>query len=106
MPSCTDGNIKFFVNLKNQAQDDKEDDWVINGEEVKNIFDVVDDFWKTIFKCFIVSLLFINGKIVSFMFEKKISKKYQKIFYISYPQKLILQNLLWTSNLQKLIPQN
>ena len=44
MPSRTDGNIKFFVNPKNQAEDDIEDDWVINGEEVKNIFDVVDDF--------------------------------------------------------------
>ena len=33
MPSRTDGNI-FFVNPKNQAEDDKEDDWVINGEEV------------------------------------------------------------------------
>ena len=26
MPSSTDGNIKFFVNPKNQAEDDKEDD--------------------------------------------------------------------------------
>ena len=33
MPSRTDGNI-FFVNPKNQAEDDKEDDWVINREEV------------------------------------------------------------------------
>ena len=44
MPSRTDRNIKFFMKPKNQAEDDKEDDRVINGEEVKNIFDVVDDF--------------------------------------------------------------
>ena len=44
MPSRTDENINFFANPKNQAEDDKEDGWVINGEEVKNIFDVVDDF--------------------------------------------------------------
>ena len=44
MQSRLEGNIKFFVNPKNQAEDDKEDDWVINGDEVKGIFDVVDDF--------------------------------------------------------------
>ena len=44
MHSRTEGNIKFFVNPKNKAEDDREDNWVINGEEVKNIFDVVDDF--------------------------------------------------------------
>ena len=74
MPSRTDGNIKFFVNPKNQGEDDKEGGWVINGEEVKNIFDVADDFLEDVLKYFIVSLLFINGKIVSFMFERKICK--------------------------------
>ena len=74
MPSRTDGNIKFFVNHKNQGEDNKEGGWVINGEEVKNIFDVADDFLEDVLKYFIVSLLFINGKIVSFMFERKICK--------------------------------
>ena len=33
------------------------------------------------FKYFIVSLLFINGKIVSFMFERKICKVWKNLLY-------------------------
>ena len=49
IPSTKDEIIDFFVTSKNHKKDDENDGWVnIDGEEIKNIVDIIEDIVELI----------------------------------------------------------